>query len=87
MQVRIQVIGANKTVIDKTFVVKCTFCRPLTPLTLRNHAHHLQEDLWSAYYDAITEKAVISEQARLQQAAPACISAPEDPVQKAIVHA
>ena len=87
VQVRIQVMGAKKTVIDKTSVVKCTFCRPPTPLTLRNHAHHLQEDIWSAYCDAITEKAVISEQARLKQTAPACASASEDPVEQAINHA
>lgn len=87
LQVKHQVIGPRKTVIDKTSLVKCMFCQPPTPLTLRNHAHHLREDLWTAYCDAITEKAVINEQARQQVTAPVSASAPNNPVEKAICHA
>ena len=85
MQVKTQLVGPLKTVIDKISVVKCLFCKPPTPLTLRNHAHHFQDDIWSAYCDAITEKAVIAEQARQQLKAP--VPASVNPVEAGICHA
>ena len=96
LQVKSQLIGPRKTVFNKMSAVKCQFCNPATPITLRNHSHLLPDDIWSVYCDAITEQAVIAAQAITEQAVIAAqaqqkpavpVPVSENPVDKAIEHA
>ena len=88
LQVKTQLIGERKTVFDKISAVNCLFCQPATPLTLRNHAHLVQDDIWSVYCDAITEKAVIAvQQAQAHQQPAVLVPVSENPVDQAIEHA
>ncbi len=47
--------------------VFCTFCTPKTPIDVRNHAQHLNESIWNAYLEVVTESAIIKEQQRFEK--------------------